>query len=367
MPTNGLIFRYPLDPTGTNRDNLVIEEQHRLSDLEYRFVVPRYAPFFDNDSLIVYDGDTKLPLAKGVHYLVPTLSQEATLRFGQGISDSILIKPNVPSSSVIVTYQVLGGNFQNNVDNIANIYESYMNDNRAVDWMTGVFGKPTHYPPNLHGHYLYDLFGFEVISFVLEQIRQAILMSYSPAWEMLIEALNNRICTKPEIDEGWVSNKLISFEMLQHASKRLNFNSVSIVPETTRIHNGKNVTLRVDATNAEDGDRYYWKIEHITTTQADFTALTGSFTFYQKKSEFTIQTNRLPEFYPERRFRVIFYRGAVDRCKIFDSLELTMNFNGRSTARRLFDALTMDNNDPRLVKSAKCYSVSRRMKNAVRC
>ena len=120
-------YRYPEDPTGVNPDNLVSGEIHQLSNRPIRVAVPKYAPFF-TDSLIVYDGLTQQPLVRGQDYKIPTISREATLRFGKEIADAILIENSNVSDEIRITYQVLGGVHQNNIDNIVNIYEQFVND-----------------------------------------------------------------------------------------------------------------------------------------------------------------------------------------------------------------------------------------------
>lgn len=368
MP-NG-IQRYALDPTGENQDNLIIQENKILSNRDLRFLIPTHGPFF-SDSVHVYDGVTNRPLVKATannpgDYTIPMISQEATLRFGQEIADSILITNSAVAASVNVTYQALGGNFQNNISNVVNIFETFLNDNRTIDWLTGVYGKPNEYPPSLHGHYLSDIFGFETMTYMLEQIRQAILISYSPAWDMLIDAIRTNTATKTDIEAGLVNNKLVTLEVLQHASFFYNFNSVGMIPNGVNIKNGKDQYYDVSATNAPSSDRYYWEIQHISTTFADFAYSSGYFDLTNGKGKFMIQPMRIDE--PnERTFKIKFFRGGVQRCCIFESQLMTMNAQGRLASDVLFYAMNKLPTDPTLPITAKTYSVSRRMHDAVRC
>lgn len=368
--SDGTYQRYALDPTGENPDNLIIQEFKQLSDRDLRFVVPMHGPFFVKSARL-YDGVTKRLLTKsedGVSgdYVVPMISQEATLRFGEEISDSVLILNKDVASSVYVTYQALGGNFKNNISNIVNIFETFLNDNRAVDWLTGVYGKPNAYPPSLHGHFLTDIFGFETMTFMLEQIRQAILISYSPAWDILLDAIASNKATKADVDNGIVSDRLVSLEVLQHAAFRYNFNSVSVTPNGVGIKNAGTQYFHIAATNAPQLDRYYWEIEHITTTSDDFVFNNGYFSLTNGQGDFYIQTNKMLDSV-ERKFRISLFRGGVDRYKIFTSNEMIMNKQGRIASDTLFASMTREPTYPTLPLTSKTYSVSRRYKDAYRC
>lgn len=368
--SEGVYSRYALDPTGENPDNLVIEELHSLSNRPLRFIVPKHSPFFA-ESVQVFDGVTKRPLNRSVNgsagdYTIPMISQEATLRFGQDIADSILIINPAVASTAYVTYQVLGGNFQNNIDNIVNIYESFLNDNRMIDWLTGVYGKPSAYPPNLHGHYLSDLFGFETMTFVLEQIKQAILISYSPAWDMLLDALRNQAATRTHVDTGVTNDRFVTLDVLQYAAKRYNFNSISMTPSSASFFEGESKRFFIEASNAPENDRYYWEIEHITTTQDDFAYNNGYVTLMNGEADFLLQTMKRGDN-EEKQFKILLMRGGLKRYVLVESQVMTMNVQRFDNSRSLFAAMTKDTSEPSLAISAKCYAVSRSLKNAVRC
>ena len=59
--------RYLLDPSGTNPDNLVRNEEHILSKNRIRAVVPIYGAFF-SDSLVLFDKINKRRLNYGTDF-----------------------------------------------------------------------------------------------------------------------------------------------------------------------------------------------------------------------------------------------------------------------------------------------------------
>lgn len=362
--SNSVYHRYALDPTGVNPDNFVSEEPHMLSNREFRFIVPKHAPFYA-ESVVVYDGVTLQPISKGIQYVIPTISQEATLRFGKEIADSILILDRNVASTVYVSYQALGGLYQNNIDNTVNIYEAFMNDNRMVDWMTGVYGKPSTYPPSPHAHRFDDLFGFEVLSFALERIRQAILMGYTPAFDLIFKAIMEKMAKKQDIDQGLVNDKIIPLDVLQHAAQLYNFNTIEMMPKTAAIRNGKTVKLNFKFTNPPDNDAVFWKIEHIDSVPEDFVMTSGILEITNNEGIVEISASRTEVSRPLKQFRITLHRGGLDRLQIFKSQIMTLRKAGGGNKDSIITALRVPClNSPQLDVTAKSHAVNRRLWNA---
>lgn len=304
------IQRYAEDFTGTNPDNRVEGELYSLTTSQIRGVVPSYGPFFV-ESLIVFDKATgrrleKKETAEGPgDYVVPFISQEISLRTGKSIADSLLITNKDVSDKVLLTYQCVGGNFQNNIDNLVNIYETYLKDERSVDWVTGVFGKPHQYPPSEHVSYLANIFGFEPIVYQLERIAQAINLSNSPALEALYDSIMSNVATKRDIQLALEdSRKFINQARLLDASKTWNFNTLILTPSKTVLEDASNFMVNVQSTNLDDNTKLYWTIEHETTKSSDFVASSGSFDIVSHKGSFEV--NLAQNLYVEKveSFRV---------------------------------------------------------------
>lgn len=361
---NGTYHRYAVDSTGINPDNLVAGEEHSLTNRELRFVIPMHAPFF-SEHVAVYDAVTNRVLTKTTkdvqgQYTIPLISQEATLKFGLEVADGILITDPTVSSSVRITYQAVGGVFQNNISNVVNIFETFLNDNRAIDWTTGIYGKPNYYPPGEHPHHIVDIFGFESMSFMLERIYQAILLGHVPAYEMIFEALRNNSASKEDIDNGIVNNKLVPLDVLQYASNRYNFNQVTLTPMETLAGNGKIVHYDVTESNAPLQDRLYWTIEHITSSPEDFVLNSGSFQLFKGRGSFQVQTAL--DFYPEdnETFKIVIHRGGPDRYVLLTSHEMTLKAHSSYYQTRLLEAMRVSClGSPRIKRTAKVHAVNR--------
>lgn len=352
-------YRYPEDPTGSNPDNLVSGEIYQLSERPIRVAAPRYAPFF-TESLIVYDDLSQQPLIRGQDYRIPMICREATLRFGKEIADAILIEnPNV-SNKIRITYQVLGGIHQNNIDNVVNIYEQFINDQRSVDWVTGIYGKPSEYPPSPHAHWLSDLFGFEPVTFQLERIAQAIQLGNTPAFEIMFEAMRNNIVSEEEIDRGLAVDKYLTLKQLIYAMDKFNFNSMSVKPNIRNVWNGGDLWFDLEANKIDDDVTYYWTIEHIGTSPEDFHSTSGLVHMVEGVGQFMVQTVRDRHAENNEEFRVLIRKQGVDGHILAKSRIITLARHDPFYQDRILEALRICCiNSPRIKRTAKTHAVNR--------
>lgn len=218
------IYRYPLDKTGVNPDNLVNREQHSLTPMsrptDVRVAAPHYGPFFA-ESIVVRDRSNGITLVKGADYKVTDLLQDPTLSFGKEIGQFIVIMNGAVSNEIEISYQVLGGNYQNDATSVQHVFQTFLNDTRPVDW-NDISGKPTTFPPSLHIHLLDDVIGWGPVIVALEQVRDAILLSNTPMFEAIIDWVNERptpwskIINKPTTGAEW------GFTDVVFTSRRIN-------------------------------------------------------------------------------------------------------------------------------------------------
>lgn len=307
------VIRYPLDPTGVNPDNFVSGEIKVLALTQIRAAAPAYGPFY-TESIAVYDnGDSRL-LVRGIDYKIVDLLQSATLRFGKEIAQVILIINPAVGPEVRLNYQTLGGEYQSSAESLIDLYDSFLADGRPVDW-SEVLNKPTQYTPTLHRHLLEDIYGYEPVVVALERIRNAIVLSDVPAFEALIE---------------WVKANAGSCVITD-----------PMVPEV-RINQDKLIT--VTTSNNRNGQKYYWSIQHVTTTDGLFTTLDGMFTIFQNRSSFHFKTG-LTGPNRNRKFNVIIRKERVDGPIVTTIEGITFLFGtGReNTAMELMNACCIMN------------------------
>jgi len=304
--------RYPLDPTGINPDNRVNGEIHTLSTRQIRGLAPSFGPIYA-ESLIIHDDSTNRLLIRGQDYQCVELLQEATLKFGKEIISLILILDQTVSNVVRIDYQVLGGHYQNDSTAIINMYETWLLDDRAVDW-TNVLNKPFTFPPALHNHLLQDLYGFEPLVVALERIRNAIVLSDVPAFEALITWVKEQtaIVSEQDILEGNSSKKLVSFDRLLFALDKLNFNGITITPTFGNYEQGDLIQFNLSTTNLPDNTVLYWVIEHINTRDNDFTGVSGIVNIVGNRGTFNFSLRNNTQSEPEEQFRVLIKKNGID-------------------------------------------------------
>lgn len=188
-----LLTRFEYDQTGTNPDNLVVNEPHSLSDKAVRAFAPKYGPFFTKN-VVLTDAATNKILTRSQYQFVELL-QDLSLRTGQEICSVVLILDTNVSTNVTFTGQYVGGLYQKQTSEaIANLYETISQDERGISWKN-VLNKPLEFPPTDHLHNLYDVVGFEPVVSVLERIRNAIMVSDVPVYEAMVDYFNDLFAT----------------------------------------------------------------------------------------------------------------------------------------------------------------------------
>lgn len=222
MPT----FTHALDPTGINTNNLVTGENAQGIGSPNRLIKPEYGPYFV-ESLIVVDNDTNTTLVKGVDYDCVGLVQEATIKFQKPIAEFIKLKRPSISATVRIQYQALGGLYENSNTVLANLWNSYINDNRLIDFKDGLIDKPFEYPPSLHPTLFKDISNFEPLISAIERLTQAVTISNVPAFQNLVDwfevNLANSVPELVSVDDLATmapSNKLITLAALVYVLDR---------------------------------------------------------------------------------------------------------------------------------------------------
>ena len=312
------LIRYPLDPTGHSPNNIVIGEIHELSTAPVRVVAPIYGPFF-NESVVLYDHENSVLLTKGVDYETVHLLQDASLTFGKEICQIILVKNRAVSSKVRLNYQVLGGNYQNSAKAIADAYDTFVSDNRPVDWVNGVLNKPGQYPPSQHMHLLEDVVGFGSLVVALERIGQAVTLSGIPAFQHILDWVrdfNRNFATDEDIIQMAPVERLVNMDVLIKTLDKYNFNAITFRPVSRKVTLGASFTMTINCTNFQPGESLYWTLEHeasdLGTEDAMFGVMDGIVPVINQQASFVIPTRRRSSTkYGDLRFNVKLRRNSV--------------------------------------------------------
>jgi hypothetical protein len=245
-----------LDKTGTNPDNLVLNEPHTLSNRPTRSIAPNHGVFFA-DSLVLRSG-SKIWNKRGYDYQIVELHQEATLLFGQELCSVVLVLNQEIPSDVTIDYQALGGHYAKNDKAISNLYQSVLQDNRQVDW-NNIFNKPSEFNTTIHRHLLDDVYGFEPVVDYLERIKRAITLGQTEVVLAIINNLLGKFKCK-ELPKILPSPKMVGYDaMLFFLSRRKLLGNIWVEATECEWHKGSEGIIRVDTSGYPIGTTLYWE------------------------------------------------------------------------------------------------------------
>lgn len=272
MPVNQVSL--DLDITGRNIDNKIGPEPHNLSNRPTRSIAPRKGPFFAV-GLEVWNGVQQLQ--RGIHFQLAELHQEATLLYAKEIWSVILIiDSSIPSNNINIVYQALGGHYQSDDSAIGNLYETVINDNRPIDFFTGIINKPYEYQPTNHRHLLDDIFGFEPVVDYLERIKRAITLGQTDVLLAVLKALAGKFQCK-ELTKVLPNSKFMQYDsLLYFLSRRKLLSKTWIDTLCCTWHKGDSAVFEVDTTDYAPGTVLYWELYSPSGTISLFSNKKGS-------------------------------------------------------------------------------------------
>lgn len=179
---------YPLDPTGISPTNKIVDEIKVVTPptkiTDANFIVPNITPFFKEGFSIRLG--TRV-LVEGVDYQLVFRHIAASTHFTREIFGGIMFINKQFTGTVRLTYQVLGGEFQNaNPDAITEFSKAI----GAVRWITfdQILGVPSSFPPAYHEHDLEsDLIDMGDVVDAIEKLTLAIVNKTSSAESFAIQ------------------------------------------------------------------------------------------------------------------------------------------------------------------------------------
>lgn len=318
--------RYSEDPTGRSPNNLVASEIHTVGALAgpYYPIAPHYGPFFnDRTTLLVLKNG--VPMEYETSYRCMNLVLDATSKFSGPVCELLILQDLKEGDTISISYQTLGGLFQNHAKGLSDLYQAWLLDGRPVDW-TRVKHKPNAYPPAYHLHMLSDVIGWESMIVAIERLINALTLRSVPAFEALIDwvmARSYEVASEEEIRNIEKIDRMITLRRLVFASETMNFNAVSVVPSKRVLKNGDFFRINVKSTNFPRREKLFWSLEHENTTPGDFPLLSGVFIMQDQEGGFYVPTRSLVRT-GERNFRVVIRRNAADGPILATSPQLTI-------------------------------------------
>lgn len=182
------LFKYKLDYTGKDPENLVLGEKHHVEHgPKNRLFAVDNGTYF-SDSLKIRHNNTYLtPWVdfKPIHYF-PEASREVAADCTCFFK---ILDPNL-EGDIFLEYQVVGDKYGHNSIALERILWSAVNDDRGV-WWNNIEGLPTEWPPAPHIHDVLDFSGWEGRTSIVEQYANMLYKSHDVRLEAVQVSFSN--------------------------------------------------------------------------------------------------------------------------------------------------------------------------------
>lgn len=298
---------YPLDLTGLASSNYITNEVHVITTPRDRLFVPGGGPFY-HIGLEIRNSVTNALLMPNIDYKLLHLHKPAAKESGKDVYAVVyIINELVPS--VTMNYRVIGGIHGETASVIRTLLESFPlpNNGDSVSWGQ-LIGVPTQFTPAEHLHHIDEIYNFNDVVSVLEQIRIAILAGDGPAFNALYMYIHQYIQ-----NEDYVTH-----DELESLTSAVPFFEIKSFPDyatmrqaTTMINNAPALYAALGRDNMFDGNGrlFVWD---ITSTLPE--------------SEFVIKPNHIPLANPGRF--IASQRIEKDIIRLATSVQRVINQDG---------------------------------------
>ncbi len=184
---------YPLDPTGTNPNNLVSNDVFAVTPNQNTAIIPSAGMYYAS-TLIVKDSNTGNILTRNVDYISIELSGEQTAKYGQELTGAVLFLGTNGTTSVTLTYQCLGSEYGAEIPQLQTLLENVTATTQQLQWYN-ILNKPTLYEPNNHINMLEDIFGFEPVVYAIERLTNILKIGNTDSFELLMQWVTQQFAT----------------------------------------------------------------------------------------------------------------------------------------------------------------------------
>lgn len=211
MPDQQAQFQYPFDPTGKKESNLVRNEQHILTAINYKsfqFIVPRLAPFFKRNLVVKFrDTSNRVKVwQEGVDYHLGFQYIQASRACALPIYGAIHVINKTLSGVVLLEYQTLGGEWTLDDQKLNDILAKRTFDPRVISW-EHIAGVPKLFPVIDHEWELDDLVGASELVEAIYELRNSLFANSADSLVSHTENKNNpHEVTKAQVGLGNVEN-----------------------------------------------------------------------------------------------------------------------------------------------------------------
>lgn len=183
---------YPLDLTGLLVSNFITDEEHIINLPGDRLFMPSAGPFY-HIGFSIRNAVTNQLLLPTTDYKLLHPHGDAMVASGKDVYCAVFVE-NPTITSVLIDYHVIGGVYSDTSDVIRTLLESYQlpNNTDTIAWGQ-IIDPPVQYTPVEHLHHIDEVYGFDDLVSVLEQLRVAILNGDGAAFNAVYQYIHQYI------------------------------------------------------------------------------------------------------------------------------------------------------------------------------
>ena len=193
---------YPLDLTATALSNRIVAQPYEVDATHPRLFAPSNGPFY-TQGLVLRNASNNQILQPVIDYVAVHLHEEATVRSGKEVCCFLYIK-NPAISSVLITRQVVGGEYEDLYGELL----QFLNDNQGINpqdiYWSRILDKPASFPPSAHTHLPNDWHGYTQMIALLDRIKNLLQVGEASSLSAVYQYLDSRLETAGRIKPGGI-------------------------------------------------------------------------------------------------------------------------------------------------------------------
>ena len=171
--------QYIFDPTMSNAANVVQNEQHVITSVnfrDYHYIIPDFAPFFAESLSIKmqYPNGTTRPMIEGKDYYLGFQFMDASATTNHPTYGAIEFLDTDTEGVLTITYHTVGGKWTLTPQRILEILANNQRNPRITSWEQ-VENPPERFPPIDHPHDIVDFKTMSDVQVAVDRVRDAIL------------------------------------------------------------------------------------------------------------------------------------------------------------------------------------------------
>jgi len=239
------IYRYPLDLTGTSRDNYITGENQNVGSAIVRAIAPNAGAFFGS-SIEILDLSSNKTL-NDTQYQFQFLHEELSIKTGQEVWGILLITDQSVSANISLSYQAVGGPDAVPYTTLAAEIAALQLDNRSVAF-ANITGFPDTVTPVPHMHWVGDTYDWDYVVNALELCLNAMTLAEAASYDSTLTYIDQQ--------KGLYTTTIANMaaQLAAHIANYQNPHQTTLAQVDAYSSTQVNTLIAVETTNRQNAD-----------------------------------------------------------------------------------------------------------------